>query len=78
MSRSEFFAAVELEFGFPQGRSLLRGLVVNSLGDITPLEALDLGVSPVTVWQALCRSMEVPEHRWRRSAAADLKSDTPG
>ena len=77
MSRSEFFAAVEQEFGLVQGRVILENLIVRDLGDVSALDALDAGESPKQIWRALCGSMGVPEHRWRKPGSVDLESDTP-
>ncbi len=77
MSRSEFFAAVAHEFGPIQGRVVMRNFIVRDLGDLSALDALDAGVAPRQVWRALCGSMGIPEHRWRKSGALGFESDTP-
>ena len=62
MTRSEFQRALVDEFGDYQSRALLRDLVIDSLGG-TGDEALGRGVTPKTVWTALCEAMDVPVHR---------------
>ena len=63
MTLSEFQRAVTDEFGDGQGRALLRDLMVRALGDRTPQQALEAGVLPAVVWQALCVEMDVPDPR---------------
>ena len=63
MTLSEFQRAVADEFGDGQGRALLRDLVMRSLGDRTPQQALDSGQPPAAVWRALCEEMDVPQPR---------------
>lgn len=77
MTRSEFFLAVDDEFGEVQGRSLLRDLVVSELGDRTAQVALADGVAPKAVWYALCAAMQVPQHRWHGAGLPKPGSDTP-
>jgi hypothetical protein len=77
VTRSEFFIAVDDEFGAPQGRALLRDLVVDSLGHLTALQALERGTSPRTVWLALCAAMDVPVARQHGVGLAQPLSDTP-
>ena len=77
MTRSEFFLAVADEFGEIQGRSLLRDLVIDALGDRSALEALDAGVMPKKVWIDLCAAMQVPENRWHGAGLPQPKADTP-
>lgn len=59
MKRSEFSYAVTHQFGVT-GDVLLRDLVIPALGNQTPLQALAAGVSPRSVWDALCVEMDVP------------------
>ena len=77
MTRSEFFLAVEDEFGSSQGRSLLRDFVIDGLRNRTADEALAEGVAPKTVWYALCEAMQVPPHRWHGAGLADPALATP-
>ena len=60
--RSEFFRAVDDEFG-ANAASLLHDLVLSGLGSRTADEALDAGEPPRAVWLALCAEMDVPENR---------------
>lgn len=64
MTRSEFLRAIVDEFGDAYGRSLVRDVVLGSLGDRTADEALAQGVAPKDVWLALCAVMDVPRERW--------------
>ncbi len=77
MTRSEFFRAVDDEFGVSQGRALLRDLVVAELGDRTAATALADGMTPKAVWFALCAAMQVPEHRWHGAGLPTPTPDTP-
>jgi hypothetical protein len=52
-------------FGAAYAKSLAADLVVGALGSRTAQEALDAGVAPREVWDALCDAMEVPDDvRW--------------
>lgn len=64
MKVSEFWTAVDLEFGDAYGRMITRDLVLHEVSDRSAAEALSSGVNPRQVWLALCRAMEVPEARW--------------
>jgi len=77
VTRSEFFLAVDDEFGELQGRSLVRDLVIDELGNRSAREALDAGVAPKTVWFALCAAMQVPAERWHGAGLARPPADTP-
>ena len=77
MTRSEFFLAVESEFGDLQGRSLLRDLVMDSLDHQSALEALEAGVPPKKVWAELCAVMNVPDSRRHGAGLPQPKADTP-
>jgi hypothetical protein len=55
------------EFGQGYASSLARDHVLGALGNRTALEALDAGVPPRDVWDALCEDMDVePAHRLGR------------
>jgi hypothetical protein len=60
---SKFWELMNDEFGEAYAGSLARHHVLGVLGDRTVVEALDAGVSPRTVWLALCDDMDVPEAR---------------
>jgi len=64
MTRSEFSRAVADEFGDAYGRTLMRDLVLDPLGQRTSEQALAAGASPREVWFALCVAMDVPRERW--------------
>ncbi|HLP23458.1 MAG TPA: DUF3046 domain-containing protein [Microbacteriaceae bacterium] len=59
MKRSEFGFAVAHQFG-SHGQVLLRELVIPALQNRTAEEALEAGLSPRSVWDALCSEMDVP------------------
>lgn len=78
MTHSEFFIAVDDEFGTFQGRALIRDLVMDSLGHRTAQQALDAGVAPKSVWLALCGAMQVPLNRQHGVGLSEPLADTPG
>ena len=78
MTHSEFFIAVDDEFGPFQGRALVRDLVMDSLGDLTAQQALEAGVAPKRVWLALCGAMQVPLGRQHGFGLIEPIAYTPG
>ncbi|MFC5338666.1 DUF3046 domain-containing protein [Leucobacter denitrificans] len=62
MRHRAFRKAVAEEFGEAHSGVLMRDYWIASLGS-TPDEALSHGVTPRTVWEALCIEFEVPESR---------------
>ncbi|WP_109473292.1 DUF3046 domain-containing protein [Ornithinimicrobium cavernae] len=64
MRVSEFWRAVEDEFGGAYGRFQATSQVLSALGERTPAEAIEAGVPVKTVWLEFCRHMDVPEERW--------------
>ena len=56
MRLSEFWIAVDEEFGAAFGRVLAHDLVLGELGDRTAEQALAAGVPAREVWLALCRA----------------------
>jgi len=61
----EFWQLVDEVLGSAHGRSLVRELVLPSLGDRTAEQALDSGIEPRDVWHALCDELDVPDRqRW--------------
>ncbi len=52
------------EFSPAYSRVLASGHVLHTLGDRTATEALESGVPPRRVWEALCTDMDVPPERW--------------
>ena len=61
MRRSEFLRAVDEEFG-GRAASLVSDLVLTGIGS-TAHEALEAGVPPQEIWQALCADTDVPSSR---------------
>jgi hypothetical protein len=61
---SEFWQAVNDEFGGAYGRMIVHDLVLTELGDSSAQDALTRGVPARDVWLALCRASDVPPHRW--------------
>ena len=64
MRLSEFWRAVDDEFGEAYGRVLVRDLILDTIGYRTGEQALADGESAGSVWLALCRAMEIPKERW--------------
>lgn len=65
MRRSEFLRAVDVEFG-ARGAAIVNDLVLSDIGR-TSADALDEGVPPRDIWQALCTDMDVPAARRHRA-----------
>ena len=63
MRASEFWRAVDHEFGASYGRVVTRDLVLGDVGSVTAEEALARGLDPREVWLALCAAMDVPAER---------------
>ncbi len=63
MRLSHFYTLLEDEFGQAYAGSLARDHVLTALGNRTVLAALEDGVPPRTVWEALCVDMDVPAER---------------
>jgi hypothetical protein len=61
---SEFWQAVNDEFGGAYGRMIVHDLVLTELGDSSAQDALARGVPARDVWLALCRASDVPPERW--------------
>lgn len=60
MRESEFWASVE--WAFPgRGESLMQDLVLGTLGDRSPRQALEDGEDAQKVWIAVCKAMDLPE-----------------
>ncbi len=62
MRHRAFRKAVAEEFGDAHSGVLLRDYWIAALGS-TPEEALNHGVTPRVVWEALCVEFQVPEAR---------------
>ena len=67
---SHFWTLMNDEFGESYAGSLARDHVLGALGNRTVLAALEAGVPPREVWEALCEDMDIP-------AAHRLGRDTP-
>ncbi|MCI1675980.1 MAG: DUF3046 domain-containing protein [Ancrocorticia sp.] len=61
MRESEFWNALEWVYPDGHGKSLVQDLVLSALGDMSPQAALDAGMPPRRVWEALCDAMDWPE-----------------
>jgi hypothetical protein len=63
MRVSEFWTAVEQEFGDAYGAVVTRDVVLEGLGGRSAVEAIAVGIDARTVWLALCESQDVPPER---------------
>lgn len=64
---SHFWTLMNDEFGESYAGSLARDHVLGALDNRTVLEALEAGVPPREVWEAVCVDLDVPvEHRLGR------------
>jgi len=64
MRMSGFWRLMDDEFGAAYAHSLARDHVLGALGNRTPLQALESGITPREAWLALCADMDVPVERW--------------
>jgi hypothetical protein len=65
MRHSEFWEAMDQTFGTLYAKSLAADLVIGKLGSRTASQALDDGVSPREVWDALADATDLTEdQRW--------------
>jgi hypothetical protein len=64
MRVSEFWNAVDAEFGAAYGRFVTRDLVLTEFGDRSAAEAVEAGDDVRQVWIALCAATDVPKSRW--------------
>lgn len=62
MRESEFWAAIDYVYPRGRGRSLAQDLVLSALGERSPQQALDDGVDPQRVWDAIVAAQDLPEH----------------
>lgn len=72
MKHSELVEAITVTFGSCHGAAILHDLTLPNLDHRTPASALEAGLSPRQVWEAICEEMVVPEdarfpHRAERS-----------
>ncbi|WP_129662002.1 DUF3046 domain-containing protein [Rothia uropygialis] len=64
MKVSEFWRSMEDEFGFGYARVVGSQTVLDAVDNRTANEALESGVAPLKVWQAVCRQHDLPQDRW--------------
>lgn len=62
MRLSRFWSLMEEEFGTGYAH-VLAGSLVLSTWQKTPTQALEAGISPRDVWQAVCDQQDVPASR---------------
>ena len=62
---SDFHTLMTDEFGSEYAAVLLRDLALTELGDLTGEKALETGIEPKAIWQAICRAQNVPSERWQ-------------
>lgn len=63
MRLSEFWLAIEDEFGAAYGRVLTHDLILGDVGGLTAEQAIKAGVPPRSIWLALCDANDVPSNR---------------
>lgn len=63
MRVSEFWQAVDVEFGEGYGRTVTRDLVLGALGDRTAVQSIAAGIDTKEIWVALCAATDVPPNR---------------
>lgn len=73
MRVSEFWLAVEQEFGESYGAVVTHDVVLEALGGRSSVDALAHGTDARTVWDALCQSQDVPPERRHGKGLADPK-----
>ena len=72
MRESEFWNAVDWVFPHGRGKSLTSDLVLGTLGNRSPADAIAEGRAPQEVWDAMCEAMELPEsYRYLHRIKAD-------
>ena len=64
MKLSEFWRSMDDEFGAGYARVVASQTVLDRVENRTAQEALDDGVRPLDVWQAVCAQHDLPRHRW--------------
>ncbi|MBA8825644.1 hypothetical protein FHX42_003010 [Saccharopolyspora lacisalsi] len=63
MRHTVFRSRMVEEFGRIRADTLVQDLVLSSLGERTPNQALEAGWEPKQVWRVLCDAFEVPAER---------------
>ncbi|GFG76365.1 DUF3046 domain-containing protein [Mycobacterium botniense] len=64
MRLTEFHERVTRRFGAAYAASVLVDHVLSGFGGRTAAEAIEDGVDPRDVWQALCADFDVPREQW--------------
>jgi hypothetical protein len=73
MRVSEFWTAIDQEFGEAYGSVVTRDVVLERLGGRSAVDALAAGVDAKTVWEAVCESQDVPLSRRHGKGLAEPK-----
>ncbi len=60
MRRTVFWQRMNARFGAAYADSLARDLIIAALGGRTVHGALEAGVEPAEVWNAVCEAVEMP------------------
>lgn len=60
MRLSEFWELADAVFGPAYSRTYARELSLTAFDSLTPLDALEAGISPRDVWHAWCDEAQVP------------------
>ncbi|WP_036490839.1 MULTISPECIES: DUF3046 domain-containing protein [Nocardioides] len=61
MRHTEFWDRLDHALGRASSRTWAELFVIGELGSRTAVEALDAGVAPKQVWQAVWRTLELPD-----------------
>ena len=61
---SDFWRNMENEFGPRYSRVLAYSRALTDIGSLTAAQALDRGIKPRQIGEALCRAQDVPAERW--------------
>ncbi|MGO1230881.1 DUF3046 domain-containing protein [Glutamicibacter arilaitensis] len=64
MKNSDFWSSMENEFGSRYSHVLADSMSLTELDSLTAAEALNKGVKPKMIWEAICRAQDVPAERW--------------
>ncbi|MGV2952934.1 DUF3046 domain-containing protein [Glutamicibacter sp. AGC46] len=64
MKISDFWRNMENEFGARYSHVLADSMALTELGSLTAAQALDKGVKPKQIWEALCKAQDIPAERW--------------
>jgi uncharacterized protein YbaA (DUF1428 family) len=73
MRVSEFWRAVEQEFGEAYGRVVTSDVVLTEVGGRSAVDAIAAGVPTRRVWDALCAAQDVPVERRHGKGLAEPK-----